>query len=171
MNAADHVEKGVPLSPDLDRALLHGSSVGGARPKALIAADDKKYIAKFSSQTDVYNVVKTEYIATRLASQAGIRAAAVTLRKAGGKDVLLIERFDREKAADGWRRRAMVSALTLLGLDEMLARYAAYEDLATIIRHRFAAPLLAADQPHRQDHYQSELLQRPFLPDRRPLDR
>ena len=34
----------------------------------------------------------------------------------------------------------MVSALTLFGLDEMMARYASYEELATIIRHRFAEP-------------------------------
>ena len=31
----------------------------------------------------------------------------------------------------------MVSALTLLALDEMTARYASYEDLAELIRHRF----------------------------------
>jgi serine/threonine-protein kinase HipA len=31
----------------------------------------------------------------------------------------------------------MVSALTLLGLDEMMARYASYQDLAEIIRHKF----------------------------------
>jgi serine/threonine-protein kinase HipA len=31
----------------------------------------------------------------------------------------------------------MVSALTLLSLDEMMARYASYEELAEIIRHRF----------------------------------
>ena len=140
MNAADLVEKGVPLSPDLGKALFHASSVGGARPKALVASNNRKYVAKFSSRTDDYNVVKAEYIATRLASEAGIRAASVTLRKAGGKDVLLIERFDREKVADGWRRCAMVSALTLLELDEMLARYASYEDLATVVRHRFTAP-------------------------------
>lgn len=34
----------------------------------------------------------------------------------------------------------MVSALTLLELEEMMARYASYEDLATIIRHRFTSP-------------------------------
>lgn len=34
----------------------------------------------------------------------------------------------------------MVSALTLLGLDEMIARYASYQELATIIRHRFTDP-------------------------------
>ena len=140
LNAVDCVERGVPLSPDLDRALFHGSSIGGARPKAMIASDDKKYIAKFSSQNDVYNVVKAEYIAMRLAAEVGITAASVNLQRVGGKDVLLIERFDREKTKDGWRRRAMVSALTLLELDEMMVRYASYEDLATIIRHRFTAP-------------------------------
>ncbi len=34
----------------------------------------------------------------------------------------------------------MVSALTLLGLDEMMARYASYEVLAEIVRHRFSEP-------------------------------
>jgi len=60
--------------------------------------------------------------------------------EAGGKDVLLIERFDRTRAGEDWHRKAMVSALTILGLDEMMARYASYEDLAEIIRHRFAKP-------------------------------
>jgi serine/threonine-protein kinase HipA len=140
LNAAERVEKGIPLGPDLDQALLHGSSIGGARPKAVIAANDKKYIAKFSSQNDVYNVVKAEYVAMRLAVKAGIKAASVSLRQTGGKDILLIERFDREKTQTGWKRHAMVSALTLLELDEMMARYASYEDLATVIRHRFTAP-------------------------------
>lgn len=34
----------------------------------------------------------------------------------------------------------MVSALTLFGLDEMMARYASYEQLCEIIRHRFENP-------------------------------
>jgi serine/threonine-protein kinase HipA len=42
--------------------------------------------------------------------------------------------------ADKWARKAMVSALTLLALDEMMARYASYETLAEIIRHRFTDP-------------------------------
>ncbi len=140
MNAAASIEKGIPLTPELDRALLHGSSIGGARPKAMIVSEDRKYVAKFSSQSDLYSVVKAEFIAMRLAVEIGINAAPVTLQHAAGKDVLLVERFDRERIADGWRRRAMVSALTLLELDEMMARYASYEDLATIIRHRFTAP-------------------------------
>ncbi len=137
LNAAALVEKGVPLTPELDQALHHGSSIGGARPKALIEDGSKKYIAKFSSSTDLYSVVKVEFIAMRLAALAGLDVASVSMAQAANKDVLLIERFDRTYVVEGWQRKAMVSALTLLGLDEMMARYASYQDLAEIIRYRF----------------------------------
>lgn len=136
--AAEHIEKGLPLSHELYQALQHGTSIGGARPKAQIEADQKKYIAKFSSTTDLYSVVKAEYIAMRLADKVGLDVAPVFLTQTMNKDVLLIERFDRIPTAAGWRRKAMVSALTILGLDEMMARYAGYPELAEIIRHRFA---------------------------------
>lgn len=137
LESAERVEKGIPLTPELDRALLHGSSIGGARPKALMEGPGKKYIAKFSSSTDLYSVVKAEFIAMRLAENAGLDVAPVILEKAANKDVLLIERFERVPSPAGWRRKSMVSALTLLALDEMMARYASYEDLAEIIRHKF----------------------------------
>jgi len=140
LEAAERIEKGVRLTPALDQALNHGTSIGGARPKALIDRGDRKLIAKFSSSTDLYSVVKAEFIAMELAAACGLNVAPVSLTRAGGKDVLLIERFDRLKADSGWQRKAMVSALTMLGLDEMMARYASYEDLAEIIRHRFTAP-------------------------------
>jgi len=137
LEAATLVEQGVPLTPELDQALHHGSSIGGARPKALIEDHDKKYVAKFSASTDTYSMVKGEFIAMRLAEKVGLNVAPVTLKKASGKDVLLIERFDRELSPNGWQRKSMVSALTLLELDEMMARYASYEDLAEMVRHRF----------------------------------
>ena len=138
--AAEKVEKGVPLSPELDQALLHGTSLGGARPKVLLDDGKRKYIAKFSANNDLYSVVKAEFIAMRLARKAGLNVASVALRTAMGKDVLVIERFDRVAEGDQWRRRAMVSALTLFELDEMMAAYASYEKLAEIIRHRFSEP-------------------------------
>ncbi len=140
IQSAERVEQGIPLSPELDQALFHGSSIGGARPKALIEDDAVKHVAKFSSSSDLYSVVKGEYIAMRLAALCDLDAAPVSLVRAAGKDVLLVERFDRVRAAEGWQRRSMVSALTLLGLDEMMARYASYQDLAEIIRHRFTEP-------------------------------
>ncbi len=140
IESAERVEKGIPLTPELDHALFHGSSIGGARPKALIQDKQKKYVAKFSSSSDYYNVVKAEFIAMRLAALAGLDAAPVELKKAAHKDVLLVERFDRTPKGREWTRKAMVSALTILGLDDMTARYASYETLAEIIRHRFINP-------------------------------
>ncbi|WP_116364679.1 type II toxin-antitoxin system HipA family toxin [Parahaliea mediterranea] len=140
LSAAEKVEQGVPLSPDLDQALFHGSSLGGARPKALLQDGDRKLIAKFSSSTDTYNVVKAEYVAMRLAEKVGLSVAPVTIARVAEKDVLLIERFDRTRTENGWTRKSMMSALTLFGLDEMMARYASYEDLAEIVRHRFTSP-------------------------------
>lgn len=142
VESAERVEKGIPLTPELDQALFHGSSIGGARPKALIEEDGTKYIAKFSSSNDIYSVVKAEYIAMRLAKLAGLDVAPVKLTKAANKEVLLVERFDRVASKEGWARKSIVSALTLFALDDMMARYASYETLAEIIRHRFTKPKL-----------------------------
>ena len=139
-SAAEKVEQGIALSSELDQALLHGTSLGGARPKVLLDDGPQKYIAKFSASNDLYSVVKAEFIAMRLARKVGLNVSNVHLRTAMGKDVLVIERFDRVAQGDQWRRRAMVSALTLFELDEMMAAYASYEKLAEIIRHRFSAP-------------------------------
>jgi serine/threonine-protein kinase HipA len=134
MEGAARVEEGVPLPPDLDAALLHGSSVGGARPKATLRDGGRDLIAKFSSSSDRYPVVKGEFAAMELARRVGIEVAPVELTEVLGKDVLLVERFDRP---GGGRRRAVVSALTILGLDPMAARYASYVDLAHVVRKRF----------------------------------
>jgi len=140
LESAERIERGVPLTPELDQALFHGSSIGGARPKALIEENNSKYVAKFSSSSDLYSVVKGEFIAMKLAALVGLDVAPVRLATAAHKDVLLVERFDRGRTANGWNRRAMVSALTLFGLDDMMARYTSYETFAEIIRHRFSSP-------------------------------
>lgn len=95
LEAAERVEKGLPLSAALDQALNHGTSIGGARPKALIDDDDRKFIAKFSASNDTYSVVKAEFIAMTLAAACGLNVAPVSMTRAAQKDVLLIERFDR----------------------------------------------------------------------------
>ncbi len=140
LQAAENVEKGIPLSHDLCQALQHGTSIGGARPKALIEFGNKKYVAKFSLQSDVYSVVKAEFIAMTLAKLNGLNVAPVKLEKSLGKDVLLIERFDRVKASAGWLRKSMISALTIQQLDEMMARYASYEVMTEKIRSGFSQP-------------------------------
>jgi serine/threonine-protein kinase HipA len=140
LESAERIEAGMTLSPVLAQAIQHGTSIGGARPKATLTDHGRKRIAKFSSSTDVQPVVKAEFVAMRLAKLAGLDVAPVERVRVSGKDVLLIDRFDRVADGDRWRRRAVVSALTLLELDEMMAAYASYEDLADIIRHRFTEP-------------------------------
>ena len=142
INFTKLIESGTALTGQLAQAINHGTSIGGARPKATINDNDAniKYIAKFSSSSDQYNVIKAEYIAMRMADLCGLDVAKVKLERAAGKDVLLIERFDREFQEGGWSRKIMLSSLTLLGLDEMTPHYASYEDFAEIIRHRFTDP-------------------------------
>lgn len=137
---ADRIENGVPLTSGLERALFHGSSMGGARPKAVLAEGAQQMIAKFSSVTDSYPVVKAEFVAMELARRAGLNVSGVGLDTVLGRDVLLVDRFDR---TDGGGRKMVVSALTILELhdaDGMAGRYATYPELAFHIRSRFTNP-------------------------------
>jgi serine/threonine-protein kinase HipA len=132
--AAERLATGQPVPPELEEALNHGTSIGGARPKAAITGENAKYVAKFSISTDNFQIVKAEYVAMTLAARLGINVAEVTLESAAAKDVLLVKRFDRQAGASGWCRRPIVSALTVLGLDEKWAREAAYPNLVDQLR-------------------------------------
>lgn len=149
--ASELVDKGIPLTKELDQAFNHGSSIGGARPKASIETKDKKYIAKFSGSTDSYSVVKAEYIAMKLAKKVGVDVANVELKQAQGKDVILIERFDRQFEEQGqWHRKAMISALTIFEIPEQEASYASYEMLAEKVRHLFTSPRATLHELYRR---------------------
>ncbi|MBV9823498.1 MAG: HipA domain-containing protein [Actinobacteria bacterium] len=122
------------LSPSLAAALVHGTSVGGARPKVTLTDGDRHLIAKFSRSTDTFPMVKAEAAGMDLARRAGIEVPATELITSLGREVLLIERFDRP---GGGRRRMMLSGLTLLGFGDFLgARYSAYPDLLDVLRQR-----------------------------------
>ncbi|MEO6500773.1 MAG: HipA domain-containing protein [Jatrophihabitantaceae bacterium] len=136
--AADKLQAGDSLSPELAMALLHGTSIGGARPKVLIDDSGRHLIAKLSSTTDPYPVVKAEGVAMELARRVGLDVPRTEVTTCLGRDVLLVERFDR--TAISGQRRLLVSALTMLGLDEMMGRYATYPALADLIRQRFTDP-------------------------------
>ena len=148
---SDLIEAGKEVPKALDRVILHGSSIGGARPKALITDTSnprpRKLIAKFSAANDVFAMVKGEFATMRLARQAGLDVAHVEIEKVLDRDVLLVERFDRVHADDAtrWYRHQIVSALTWTQENELSARHIAYTELAEIIRGRFRDP--ARDLP------------------------
>jgi len=151
LDAAAAVEQGKELPPALGEALLRGTSIGGARPKVTLRADDpagreaadatdfgRHLIAKLGSSTDYTPVVKAEAAGMILARRCGIEVAAVKVTEVMGKDVLLVDRFDRTDVPG--ERRLMVSALTVLGLDEYGARHAGYPNIADAIRRQFKDP-------------------------------
>lgn len=142
MESASYIEQNKLVPENLAIALFHGTSVGGARPKALIDEHQKKYIAKFSSTTDIFPIVQAEFAAMWLAKKVGITASPVKLVRVAGKYILLVERFDRIYLSSGWSRKLMISALTLLGLSENEGRYASYLDLSDQIRKYSKHPLI-----------------------------
>jgi serine/threonine-protein kinase HipA len=136
--ASRQIEDGKPLNEHLNEVLMLGTSLGGARPKALVRDGARHLIAKFASTADGYPVEQGEYVAMTLASRCGLNAAAVTLSEAQNRPVLLVERFDRPNP--GCRTR-VVSALTILGLTvDEADRGASYSGLADAVRASFVRP-------------------------------
>lgn len=150
VQAAEHVEQQTPLPEDLQIALEHGTSVGGARPKATIKDVDGYWIAKLSASTDRYSVVEAECATLSLAQRCGITVPTHQLVEAAGRSVLLVRRFDREIVTGGVARRLLLSALTLLQLDETEARLAGYPALAEVLRRLSLQPMADAGELFRR---------------------
>ena len=111
----------IPNNPDTEQAqdlLLLGTSMGGARPKAVIESKSGLWIAKFSRYDDRWNYPRVEHAMLELARQCGINAAESRIVNVAGKDVLLIRRFDRQRTPAGYTRARMISGLTALRADD-----------------------------------------------------
>jgi serine/threonine-protein kinase HipA len=111
----------LPADPTIDQAeelLLVGTSMGGARPKAVVEDDGALWIAKFNRKDDTWNNARTEHAMLKLARSCGLTTAESKIVTVGGRDVLLVKRFDREKTKAGYLRARMISALTLLRAED-----------------------------------------------------
>jgi serine/threonine-protein kinase HipA len=98
--------------------MLIGTSMGGARPKTVVEDDDGLWIAKFNRPDDRWNHARAEHAMLVLARACGIQSAESRIIEVGGRDVLLVKRFDRKKADGGYLRARMVSGLTLLRAED-----------------------------------------------------
>ena len=115
-----------PAGSVRDRAeelLLLGTSMGGARPKAVVEDRDALWIAKFSRTDDRWNHPRIEHGMLELARAAGLEVAQSRVETVGGRDVLLVRRFDRERTDAGYRRHRMASAMTLMQIGSGLEHY------------------------------------------------
>ena len=122
------------VAAQLEELLLMGTSMGGARPKAVIEADGALWIAKFNCATDRWNNARVEHAMLRLAHACGLKVAISRIVPIGDRDVLLVKRFDREAVQGGYPRARMLSALTLLRAGDTLHD-----------RDRWSYPLLAEE--------------------------
>jgi serine/threonine-protein kinase HipA len=127
------------LNPALGDALMNGTAIGGAHPKVLISdGSGVEHLAKLSVSSEVHPWIRAEAVALELARLCGIEVPKAHVIKSMGRDVLLIERFDRRP---GGRRRHVVSGLTMLGLDALLgARYGSYPEMLDVLREWGRAP-------------------------------
>lgn len=138
-DAARRLQEGERLSTAAEEALVHGTSIGGARPKVLVSEPDgSQWIAKLSASSDaVFSVVNAEATALELARRAGIEVPESKVTRSLGRDVLLVRRFDR--TVDG-RRRHVVSGLTMAEEDEAGARYVTYPTILDVLREYGSNP-------------------------------
>ena len=111
---ADDSELAGSVAVQVEELMLLGTSMGGARPKAVVQDDHGLWIAKFSRNDDRWNHPRVEHGMLTLSRACGLDAADSRLESVAGRDVLLVRRFDRDREDAGYRRHRMVSALTLL---------------------------------------------------------
>jgi serine/threonine-protein kinase HipA len=97
---------------------LIGTSIGGARPKVVVEDNDGLWIAKFNRSGDRWNNTRVEHAMLELAKACGITVATSRIETIAGRDVLLVRRFDRDKAGIGYTKARMISGLTLLRAEE-----------------------------------------------------
>ncbi len=111
----------VPDDPDagqVEDLMMIGTSMGGARPKAVIEDSDGLWLAKFNRGDDRWNHARVEHAMLQLASACGINGAQSRIENVAGRDVLLVKRFDRERASHGYLRARMMSGLTMLRAED-----------------------------------------------------
>jgi serine/threonine-protein kinase HipA len=97
---------------------LHGTSLGGERPKLTVLHKGQLWIAKLQDRGDPPHAPLREFVAMRLAAQCGIKAAEVELVQQGEREILLVRRFDRHRDSTGNVFRSLyASAHTVLRLD------------------------------------------------------
>jgi serine/threonine-protein kinase HipA len=125
--------------PELQQRLVRpGVSLGGARPKSLIAIDGEPWLVKFS-EGEALDTELVEHAAMTLAAQCGIAVAPTRALPVGDRHAVAIRRFDRA----GDRRLHAVSAhVALRAVGEELG----YPQFAQLLRRVAPAAQIARQQ-------------------------
>lgn len=111
---ADAVIADGPEAQQVEDLMLIGTSMGGARPKTVVADMDGLRVAKFNRPDDRWNHARVEHAMLELAKACGLMASYNRVQTVGDHDELLVKRFDCEKTGGGYLRVRMISGLTIL---------------------------------------------------------
>ena len=124
---------GEPVAEAQRRLITPGTTLGGARPKALLDLDGHPWVLKFNEPGEPLDMPLVEHATMLLAGHAGIRAARTLPVPLGrGRHAVAVQRFDRE--AGGLRRHALSANVALKAAGEPLG----YPELAQWLRRRGA---------------------------------
>jgi serine/threonine-protein kinase HipA len=127
-----------PVPEAKRRLIAPGTTLGGARPKALIEIDGAQWVVKFGEPGDPIDAPLVEHASLTLAAKAGIRVVqARPIRLVDGHAVAVL-RFDREGSGAQVQRRHAQSAHVALRAEGSAF---GYPELAQLLRRR--APVRA----------------------------
>lgn len=146
LQAVDRYDAGTPQDRDLKDLIDAGGSLGGARPKAaVITHGGNLAIAKFPRKgSDDWDVIGWEKLVLNLAGHAGVHVAPSELIRVNGRNVLLVDRFERNQG----RRIGFTSALTMLEASDGDQR--SYVEIAEIIERKSNTVRSDLDQLYRR---------------------
>jgi serine/threonine-protein kinase HipA len=130
-----------PIPAEQKPLLGPGTTMGGARPKALIRIQDEQWIVKFAELGDPLDSGLVEHAAMTLADKAGIRVAPTRAIRLTDGHAVAVHRFDR----NGTIRRHAQSAYVALRAE---GSGHGYPELAQLLRRR--APAEAAPPQMRE---------------------
>jgi serine/threonine-protein kinase HipA len=139
------IESGEGELQQQQRAMVgSGGSLGGAKPKAVIAIDAEEWVLKFFN-AEPFDHPLVEHATMTLAHQAGIHVAPTFAVRLQAEHALAIKRFDRQNGS----RVHCLSACTLLRSEvpETMTPEYGYPQLARALR-RSADPRTLESQLH-----------------------
>lgn len=143
--ATQAIEDGRPVAAHLLEQLDPGTSMGGARPKATIEDAQSLWLGKFPARDDRFNMQRVEFATLELARRCGLNVTRARLQSVGERDVLMLQRFDREHTDKGYLRFGLVSGLTVLDCGD-----------SPLERERWSYPLLADNLRRWSDRPQAD---------------
>ena len=125
----------------IDEKALHllyqsGSSLGGARPKALCRKETGSlWIAKFPLHNDRFHVESIEAASLELAKRSGLLVPEFEIHQIGSREALLVRRFD---ISNHGGRYHMISMQTLLQAQGYY--FLSYDDMFNVVKAHSCQP-------------------------------